>query len=267
MNLLRFFLYISGINFLYHYFAGDRLITLGYHSISERGLRETGYLHLSVEKSVFRKHLKILKKCGYSFLSVRDLVLIREGKMSFPHRAAVIYFDDGLKDVFLNAYPILKEMGIPAIIFPVVDFMERKATYPDMEGKSGGRDIFLSWEELKKMGDIFELGTHTLTHRKLGALNEKDVSREFSESKRIIEENTGGRVVASSYPKSNFTKQVQNLVRCEGFLASFGNGRGINTKQELFFLKKIPIGPDDSMIDFKVKISIWYPLIRFLKFI
>ena len=187
MNLLRFFLYISGINFLYHYFAGDRLITLGYHSISERGLRETGYLHLSVEKSVFRKHLKILKKCGYSFLSVRDLVLIREGKMSFPHRAAVIYFDDGLKDVFLNAYPILKEMGIPAIIFPVVDFMERKATYPDMEGKSGGRDIFLSWEELKKMGDIFELGTHTLTHRKLGALNEKDVSREFSESKRIIE--------------------------------------------------------------------------------
>lgn len=64
----------------------------------------------------FRQHLACLSKAG-EFVSgdqVRDAVM---GQAPLPKNSILITFDDGLREQFEVAWPILKEMGFPALFF------------------------------------------------------------------------------------------------------------------------------------------------------
>ena len=53
-------------------------------------------------------------------LALEDAVdRLRQGDV--PDNAVVVTFDDGYKDNFLNAFPILKQLSIPASIFLATD--------------------------------------------------------------------------------------------------------------------------------------------------
>lgn len=51
------------------------------------------------------------------FLSIQDLKNIIDGKQKMPEKSAVITFDDGFREQYEIAWPILKKKGIPAIFF------------------------------------------------------------------------------------------------------------------------------------------------------
>jgi peptidoglycan/xylan/chitin deacetylase (PgdA/CDA1 family) len=50
-----------------------------------------------------------------------DEAIERMKKKDIPYNAIVITFDDGYKDNFLNAFPILKQLSVPATIFLTTD--------------------------------------------------------------------------------------------------------------------------------------------------
>jgi peptidoglycan/xylan/chitin deacetylase (PgdA/CDA1 family) len=53
----------------------------------------------------------------YSFLSLSDLVgRLREGR-PVPPMSAVLTLDDGFRDNYTNAFPVLRRLGIPATVF------------------------------------------------------------------------------------------------------------------------------------------------------
>ena len=65
---------------------------------------------------IFQSQLEYLCR-NYEILPLDSLVqYIRQGR-SLPEKAAVITFDDGYKDNYLYAYPILKKHHAPATIF------------------------------------------------------------------------------------------------------------------------------------------------------
>jgi len=61
-----------------------------------------------------------------NFLSIEDIVAIIEGRKKIPKKAVVITFDDGFKEQYELAWPILKEKGIPAIFFVNTQPIEEK---------------------------------------------------------------------------------------------------------------------------------------------
>lgn len=65
----------------------------------------------------FRSQLLILGKTG-DFVGSDDIVAALDGRKPLPERAIAVTFDDGLAEQFAAAWPILQEMGIPAIFFP-----------------------------------------------------------------------------------------------------------------------------------------------------
>ena len=78
-----------------------------YHSISY----EKGNI-LRVSKENFRKQMKYLKDNNYTTLTLDELYnYMKTGKI-VPKKPIVITFDDGYKDNYTNAYPILKEFRI-----------------------------------------------------------------------------------------------------------------------------------------------------------
>jgi peptidoglycan/xylan/chitin deacetylase (PgdA/CDA1 family) len=65
---------------------------------------------------IFETQMKYFTQ-NYEILSLDELVQsIKSGK-SFPKKAIVVTFDDGYKDNYLYAYPVLRKYKIPATIF------------------------------------------------------------------------------------------------------------------------------------------------------
>lgn len=64
----------------------------------------------------FERQLDLLGKSG-SFVSQGDIVDAIKGKSSIPKRSILITFDDGLKEQFQYALPILNRKGIPAVFY------------------------------------------------------------------------------------------------------------------------------------------------------
>jgi peptidoglycan/xylan/chitin deacetylase (PgdA/CDA1 family) len=69
---------------------------------------------ISPEK--FASQLKLLAPSG-KFISGAELRAAVEGRGSLPEKAMIVTFDDGLREQFDHAWPILRELGIPAVFF------------------------------------------------------------------------------------------------------------------------------------------------------
>ena len=85
----------------------------------------------ALNPSAFEKHLTYLCS-NFEILSLDELGQLINQDKSLPGKAAVITLDDGYRDNFLYAYPILKKYHIPATIFLVTGHIgSNELIWPD----------------------------------------------------------------------------------------------------------------------------------------
>jgi len=104
---------------------------LAYHRILDLESREKypfDYDLISASISDFKWQMKHVKKY-YSPISFKHLVEHYESKTTLPKNPIIITFDDGYSDNYYNAYPILKELSIPATIFISTDYIGGDNTF------------------------------------------------------------------------------------------------------------------------------------------
>lgn len=76
---------------------------------------------LDVKK--LRFYLTILSK-KYKFVSMKHAIEILNGERSPITNCAVLTFDDGYRNNFTHALPVLREFGIPAVFYLATDYVE-----------------------------------------------------------------------------------------------------------------------------------------------
>lgn len=69
-----------------------------------------------LKPSWLTEHLDYLSR-HYQFLSLSNILDCYERHQSIPSNSVVITFDDGFRDNFTNAYPILQRYHVPATVF------------------------------------------------------------------------------------------------------------------------------------------------------
>jgi len=123
--LLSYLLYYTGIVWIYDkYFRKGSIQVLAYHSINNRKLRP---LEMEHSPESFKGQMEYLKK-NYTVLSLDDFLACKK-KMSFPPRSVLITFDDGFRDNYTYAYPVLKALDMPAVIFIAPQFIDNSEAY------------------------------------------------------------------------------------------------------------------------------------------
>ena len=104
----------------------SKLIILYYHRvIDKKELANLKSNDMSVDIDLFDDHMHFLKN-NYNCISEDELLsaIIKGEKL--PYYAVWITFDDGYKDNYLNAFPILKKYNIPATIFLTSGYINRQ---------------------------------------------------------------------------------------------------------------------------------------------
>lgn len=81
-----------------------------------------------VTADTFEKQMKFLSN-HYRVLSLEEFYGCHSNKKPLPAKTAVITFDDGWEDNYINAFPILKKYNIPATIFLTTGFIGKTSVF------------------------------------------------------------------------------------------------------------------------------------------
>lgn len=151
----------------------------------------------------FRLHMTAIKT-QYTPISLREYVEFvncRDGSKTLPRNPIIITFDDGYLSNYEVAYPILKELNIPATIFIVTD------TVGETAGDGKVEFSHFTWEQAREMqsSGLIEIQSHTNDHVKLGELGNDTVNYELRKSKYLIEKNLGTTCDMIAYPYGSYS--------------------------------------------------------------
>lgn len=164
---------------------------LAYHSVGEHPIKEIGAGLYSVPLEKFREQMAYI-------VGSREL---GAGRIR-------ITFDDGDMTNYLNAYPILKELGLKGCFFII--------------GERVGTDGYMSWKQIKELQNAgMIIGSHGMTHRILLGLRDGEIEYELVESKKLLEENLKTRIDYLSIPRGFYNKKIIDKATDAGYKTIF----------------------------------------------
>jgi peptidoglycan/xylan/chitin deacetylase (PgdA/CDA1 family) len=134
---------------------------------------------LSVTLDEFEHHLHWLKDKGFHTLSSQEFQQALTGEKEVE-RGLIITFDDGYRDNWYLAAPLLQKYGMNALIFVITGSIKECKERPIRGGwLEEGDERFLSWREISAMVDsgIFEVHSHTHSHNSSWLHNPSEETR------------------------------------------------------------------------------------------
>lgn len=97
-------------------------LVLGYHRVVDDFDEASRHAmpSLLISRAMFERHLQWVGD-HFEFISLDEAMRHLEADEPFDRPTAVVSFDDGYRDVYEEAWPVLRRLGVPAAIFLVSD--------------------------------------------------------------------------------------------------------------------------------------------------
>ncbi|WP_373323038.1 polysaccharide deacetylase family protein [Desulforamulus aquiferis] len=234
--ILLFTLMAAGAGFWYqyqnraipsdaHYPKLQGIPILMYHKVNPDP--RTGGLGLRVPPDKFDWQMRYLKENGYEAISLADVMDHFEKGKHLPDKPVVITFDDGYKDNYDFAYPIMKKYGFTGTIF-VVSRSIGNTNFYDVEKKLQPENKIMGWKEIRELDQAgFVIGAHTVDHPHLAKVSMEAARYQIEESKRALEHGLQKPVDFFCYPYGSHNDTVANLVKEAGYRAAVTTQLGL----------------------------------------
>ncbi len=143
-----------------------------YHRVSEHVTGLPAPMH-NVQPRRFREQLAGLKRRGFSFWPLSKALDYHARGQQIPPRTLLVTFDDGFQTVYTEAWPVLKELQIPATVFVNTAFLDSSdpfwfdawgVAHCDRAPSVTYRP--LTTDQCSEMAEsgLVEIGAHTHTH-------------------------------------------------------------------------------------------------------
>jgi len=97
-----------------------KCLVLMYHGVTEEAFDPPVWTQLP--RARFRTQLEFLRR-HYRVLTLSEFVGCLSSPESFPERTALVTFDDGLANNHRVAFPVLKDLQVPATVFLTTDLI------------------------------------------------------------------------------------------------------------------------------------------------
>lgn len=178
---------------------------LCYHSIDRSGSP------VSVDPQNFSDQMAYLRRQGYEAVTLHDVVEYAQNGHISVKRPVCIVFDDGYKNNYTEAFPVLDKVGFSATIFVTTDYCGKSNSWSPQHMSIPTLPM-MSWEEIVEMSRHgVEFGSHTKSHPKLAEIDAKMAREELEGAKEELENHLGKKVEFASYPFGSFNGEVKTL--------------------------------------------------------
>ena len=186
----------------------------------------------SITKNEFRNQMFALKNAGFQTVDDTSFIKFMRGEINLPEKSFLLTFDDGKKDSYYNADPILEKFGFNAVMFI--------ATGQSLSSEANFSQYYLDKNEIERMvsSGRWSIGSHAVqanggyiqidakgsrgyflsnrmwlaNQNRLETVDEysRRVDHELTESKNQIKVLTGNNEVLFSYPFSDYGENSIN---------------------------------------------------------
>lgn len=209
-----------------------RLPILVYHYVEDvTDQRDTLRQSIATRPSFFEGQLKYLKSNDYTVVTLDDLYRDLQGQTRLPEKSVILTFDDGYRDFYTDAYPLLKKYQIKALNYIIVNHL----------GRSGN----LTEAMIKEMlaSGLVTIGCHTLDHDYLPKDSPTQAREQIVDCKKRLEERFGVKVNHFAYPGGYYNPAVVEMVKEAGFATAVGTVPGvIHSLDNIYTLKRLHAG-------------------------
>lgn len=154
-------------------------------------------VNLSVPPDDFRAQLEFLKQNGYTTVDLYHVLDAVTWGRPLPDKPIVITMDDGYRDNYENAFPLLKEYGFTATFFVLTEPIDL------------GSERYMTWAQIEEMvsaGMGFE--PHSKTHPDLRGRSHDFLVWEILGSAQTVQAHTARYPRFFAYPSAKFDNEM-----------------------------------------------------------
>ncbi len=204
-----------------------------YHHILASGEKPDTY---SLNVNQFKDQMALLRDWGYTPMLITPMLNLLKTGGSLPLRPVIITFDDGNRDVYQNAFPVLKSLNYPAVMYVIARSIDAGT---NLNQEMIGEMVAEGWE----------IGSHSYSHVDLTKSDAQQ--KEICLSKTTIEAVAGVPVTSFSYPYGLADSFLKQYVRDCGYTSGAGLGPSYHhTLSDIFYFQRLPIDGTWSLAEF-----------------
>ncbi len=235
-------------------FAPASLPVLMFHRVVPEPPLHSKY-GLWITTSDFERQLFSLRRRRYSPITLehyRDFLI---GKTMLPAKPVILTFDDGYRDNFTHAFPLLKKFAFPAVVFLVTG--RRRTNFWDADEP---QELLMCDAEIREMSAAgIEFGSHTVSHADLTCSSAEELRCELMDSKKTLEDLLGKSIISLAYPYGKVNKAVKTAADEAGY--SFGvaaDSGPLIFYDDFFEIRRSQVFPWTGSFGFWKKTQPWY---------
>lgn len=191
--------------------AADHASVVMYHRFGAVNLPST---NTTLEQ--FESHLEELASGPYQVLPLIDITTAIINGEDLPDYAVAITVDDAFISLYKEAWPRLKEYGFPVTVFVATNAIDR------------GLRGYASWDQLREMqAQGVDFGSQSHTHPHMHRIDVETGRQEIITSNNRFIEELGIKPQLFAYPYGEYTPEIRDMIKEQGFIAAFGQHSGI----------------------------------------
>ena len=184
---------------------------------------------LEVTPDFLEQKITKYRQDGYNFIPIDNIAsLITNHSSPNAKHWIAITLDDGYRDNYTLACPLLKRLGVPFTVYVTTGFIDNRLPmwwYP-------GEQLGIRADELKALAadPLCTIGAHTVSHPRLDTLPTDAQRLEITTSRQRLEELLQKPVRHFSYPYGAYNSHTVDICREAGFLTAVTtNGRPVRS--------------------------------------
>ena len=283
--IIAYLIYYSGLFLLLNKVIKRKgLIIFNYHNFNTftNDYWKNGALFETKYQKNFEKQISFTRKT-IGFVHTESI----DNQLKRNDLKALITFDDGYKDNFNIAFPILRKYKAPAIFIISTGFIENNILLWHDKVKQWGsengyskrriktilkklytdemnlpecvedvhikdkrvKSLMMTWEDIKEItNNGYIVGAHTKSHIPLNYLNKKDEVNEIRGSIKTLKNKLSRDIAFFAVPNGKYSANTQNILKELGIKYCFSIVPGINDDTiNKYYLKRNALLPSDPI--------------------
>jgi peptidoglycan/xylan/chitin deacetylase (PgdA/CDA1 family) len=224
---------------------------LSYHSISDE------QSSISISTNIFEKQIIFLKKLSYETVNFDEIDPNKKNQI-------ILTFDDGYKDILINALPILKKYNFKATCFFVTNLIGKNNNWDNKKENYKIKEL-MNPDDIKKWYENgMSVQSHSHNHLDLTKLSNMEIINELEYSKKYLKEKFNIKSDVFCYPFGKVNRNVYEITKKIYKNAVTTNRSRYNiNKHNRILIPRIDMGKKISLIKLYLKLKTFYEDINF----